>query len=213
MRQKGFAPILVILIILLVGGGVYFLSKQQSRKFFIPTSTVAPTIAAVPTVTPIYLPTPNATLDPTMAWTSFTSSKYKYSLRYPSSLFKYNKGNSYDLWVNTSEDILGENNVSLSVGMVSGPGIDSLDAYISSNPLLSSNSTKVRVDIDGVSGYKIRHIGMGGANITYTSYVIEGMVFKNGVVYKLAMASKSEDLINKYSSIFDQILSTFKFTN
>ena len=72
MKQKGFAPIIIIVLVAIVASGVYFLGTKNILK--LPTSFSLPTISPSPTPTP----------DPTANWKTYTNYEYGYSVKYPS---------------------------------------------------------------------------------------------------------------------------------
>ena len=73
MKQKGFAPIIIILVIALIGAGAYFLGTKNILKF--PSFPLSPTLSPSPTPTP----------DPTANWKTYTANEFTF--KYPVNWF------------------------------------------------------------------------------------------------------------------------------
>lgn len=70
-KQKGLAPIIIIVLIALTAIGVYFLGTKNILE--LPTFPLSPTLSPSPTSTP----------DPTANWKIYTSSEFGFTFKYP----------------------------------------------------------------------------------------------------------------------------------
>jgi len=70
MKQKGFAPIIILVLIIALAAVGYFGYKNYWPK-----------IQKIV----VYSPAPSVTADPTTNWKTYTNTKYLYSLKYPAS--------------------------------------------------------------------------------------------------------------------------------
>jgi hypothetical protein len=87
-----------------------------------------------------------------------------------------------------------------------------LDRYLESAPDYYKNAQKTPVVIDGISGFKMVYtLIVGPAEPLTPQYVYEVLVVKNGKLYAVSMASWTKDILDSNQTLFDQILSTFKF--
>jgi hypothetical protein len=81
VRQKGFAQILVIIMLLiLVGAGAYYFGTKKESILLIPTQT--PSSIATNTPTQV-TPTTKPTTDPTANWKTYLNISANYSIKYP----------------------------------------------------------------------------------------------------------------------------------
>lgn len=83
--RSGFAPLLIILIIAILGAGIFWGYKYVSKKNAQKTITPAPYPIETPTSgsTKTPSPYPIETINPTVNWKTYTSTKYKFSFKYP----------------------------------------------------------------------------------------------------------------------------------
>ena len=76
MKQKGFAPIIIIVLIALVAAGAYVLGTKNILK--LPTFPLTPTLS------------PSSTTNPTANWKTYTSRDGSFSFKYPENLYTLN---------------------------------------------------------------------------------------------------------------------------
>jgi len=77
---KAIFRFFITLIVLFAIAGVYYLGTQ--KNIFPHKAMPSPTIAIAPSVSPTITPTP----DPTVNWSTYTNSKYAFSIKYPNNL-------------------------------------------------------------------------------------------------------------------------------
>ncbi len=198
MRQKGFAPILILIIIVLVAGGAYYFGtlKIKPKPQVIPTTvpSVKPAIN-LETSVPVTQTTIKPTTDPTANWKTFNHSTGNYQFKYPPEWSAVIDQNA------TADTLFGPNASSKS-------GLGGIEVReIETDPKDFNTLTESRIisqtkaNVNGITGYK-----------TSYSNVLNGtnFVFKNtdGLIYNIYINSSNVDDLK----IFDQILSTFKFT-
>jgi len=213
--QKGFAPLIIVIILAIVGiVAAYYFGSMKGNVLLAPTQT--PT--SVTTNAPSQItPTTKPTSDPTTNWQSYTNSKYSFSFKYPLD-YKVTAspvtGNQYNVIVdqktNTSE--AGLVPIQLSINMATNENGNSLVIttikeaeahYIKS---FSSNSV-TRKDITVANHPAISITGvLAGPGPGEGSFLHHTFVQLNKEVLIIQLGNKS------YQSVFDQILSTFKFT-
>lgn len=193
MKQKGFAQILILLVVVLVAG--YFAFQYYRLK--------NQTIASLP---PVNLPvvSPTALADPTADWQTYTNKIYNYEFKYPDNWYIIpNKDNSVDAGPNSLESLqaLGGH----------GGGVD--------NPIfiVYSNQNAITDSADGTEKVlSQKNIDVSG--IPAISYKVSGSVGFEEATIVLIKSKKLEIIyydkpFQQYQDTFDQILSTFKFTD
>jgi hypothetical protein len=193
--QKGFAPILLlvgIIVIALIGGGVYYLGTKN-------TSTPAQNqIAATPT--------PSHLKEPASNWKTYTNTQYGYSIKYPA-----NANFSEETF--TQSQFYGKSLGAIHIGIpAKNPNKESptskiVNVYIwnsSTDQPLYSAAMKHGKYID-IGNYKALYdVPLREAGPEQKIYYIQGP-------NKFYEISQDDLLPLEESSIFDQILSTFKF--
>ncbi len=221
MRQKGFIPILIVIIIALaaIAGAYYFGTKKGN---IIPTPTEAPSLVAtnLPTQT---TPTVKPTIDPTANWKTFTS-KYGYSVKYPQNYSVKTGdwtefGQSFGIQKN---DEIVIRSIEQTKPKMAGPYGDLISLklpeanpqHLSSeqwaNEKLQSTDYPAKIVTHEVVVNKIKSIQAYRADFPGILYVF---VPQNEKIYTLVHApSGIESEKADYKQTFNQILSTFKFT-
>ena len=194
MRQKGFAPILIIILVLIAIGGAYYFGTKKGN--IIPTPTQSPVTVASNAPAPI-TPTTKPTTDPTANWKTYENNVYHYSFKYPPSwavrAFQYSDNSTSDP-LKTSYLILSSEGVDKMYFSLTDPLINPTleDGYISTNKYGKP-----------ISYYKVFPNGEGPDDRSFVTFQTTGR--------------KDTITINVLSSFpipyeQDQILSTFKFT-
>jgi hypothetical protein len=80
VRQKGFAPILVILLVLIAIGGAYYLGTKKGN--ILPVSTQTP-VSVATNISTQASPTAKPSADPTASWKTYTNAEFGFSVKYP----------------------------------------------------------------------------------------------------------------------------------
>ncbi len=226
MSQKGFAPILILIIIAVLIGGylIYQNSQNQSKTIPLPT----PQLTSTPTATP-----ESTNSAETTNWKTYTNTDYGFSFQYPSSLYLFDCSKDFyevkPLYVHLSDNAKDDCNTtykaflsSINVSVVKN--FDKNKDY----PIVKlNNRTEKTMNIGGKSAIQIigtyEEVGDQGEKLssqpirTINSTVIsykENVSIK--ITYQRISSVKNNDqgfsVKPDTTGIFDQILSTFKFT-
>lgn len=214
--QKGFVTPLIIVgvvVLAIVAAGAFYLGK-------------ATTFQEVPNPLSIFQsiqPIPSSTTDGTANWKTYTNTLLGYELKYPSSLrliektsFRSMTLTDMELDESTTYPLTGENVLVESVGGQAGSTPAIYKGFLLSiRPNTSSyysyetlSSYWDKVPIDGLSAYKTEDsFESGGHKAQFINVVLEDS-YKDQ--YEL---NASFNAANKqeYFSLFNQILSTFRF--
>lgn len=158
---------------------------------------------------------PSPTPDPTSNWKTYTNNKYNYSIKYPV--------DSYKLFNTTTDTFISVNDTGMENSFQDVLPFE-IKVFPMDNTMLSINNdlfvrlggysmdflngiTPQSYVLDGVNGYVIYGINAGVSGIERQIIVI-----KNNFVYDIqSNNSYARDEV-RYKKLFDQILSTFKFT-
>lgn len=184
--SSGFAQIVFILIIVTVAiGGAYYFGTLRNKTSLV---SVVQTSTPAVSVEPVTKPTVKPTFDPMADWKIYTNTEF--SFRYPRSWSVDGKrifsvGKTIEIWASTSQDPLFNECMKL----------DSIQ---------KNDSLTVKT-FSGTSSSEM----CDPANLNKKEKWIvkpEGEGFQPGIQYLY----KVDDLVAE--KIFDQILSTFKFT-
>ncbi|MCL5783999.1 MAG: hypothetical protein M1142_01425 [Patescibacteria group bacterium] len=212
----------IILGLIVVAGSVF--AGIQIGKSQTPSQqpiVIQPTASPTQVVTnPITIPTSTTspTINPTTNWQSYTSSKYSFSFKYPLD-YKVTAspvtGNQYNVIVdqktNTSE--AGLVPIQLSINMATNesgnPLVITTIKEAETHYIKSFSSNLVtRKDITVANHPAVSITGvLAGSGPGEGSFLHYTLVQLNNEVLVIQLGNKS------YQSVFDQILSTFKFTN
>lgn len=82
MREKGFAPLIIVIMLALVGVVGYLAFQNTQLRKVLPTPTQTPSSTASITATQV-TPTVKPTADPTANWKTYLNTSSKYSIKYP----------------------------------------------------------------------------------------------------------------------------------
>lgn len=225
MREKGFTPILILVIILIiagiVGGAFYF------NKSLVKSSTQLQT--TVPTMQLAKIATGSAE---TINWKTFQNSKYGFSLKYPSSWNVDNsegmdmKGNiafgvylrnftpSAERGTNAIDKNLDKGKAQISISKNVKPSNITLEQFIDQE---ANNFRRSTGQEGNVSLLKTQLLVNNKEAVQTESPNFKGP-FPNIAIYikktetELYVINASLDYPS-YSQTFEQILSTFKFTD
>jgi len=212
--QKGLTPVLVLVIIALIGAGLfgaYYLGTQQSKSQNTQSQATL---------------TPTSQTDETASWEEYVDSKHGYSIKYPQTL-SYKQESKKEVWEMEFDNLNLRNypedeewskkdaiSISLMVRTMQNPGdLKSWLEKISTTELIGGTVGPSAVDF---TNYKIGDINAldfhTGAERIYRNVAF----YQNGNLYVFILNSTGEtgsryDYNKNAVSIFDQILSTFKF--
>jgi hypothetical protein len=204
---------LLILAVVFLGYEVYTLKKS------------VPTAADISNQTQVS-PAPTISVNPTADWKTYTNTKYDFSFNYPDTYFKYQSdmGNGVELnhyskseisTMNLPPGTLPKGTVWIETTVFSGIN-GTLDNYLI-NDSLNNQSTnffqsgdKSKISIAGLDAYEIDHLTPYGPTqeVSYTTIALS-----ENKIYSFSLHSFEPETLTGYKTTFDQILSTFRFTN
>lgn len=191
MRQKGFAPIIILLILVFVAlVGVAYLAGSKGL------------LTSKPTFVSYISPTPSPNSSPTADWKTYTNEKLAFSFKYPNGVYKVYE---YPLIV--------------SIGV---EGTGGLNFEVEKRP----NTTILTAFTQDKSRYK-EYLDLKLPTPVLKSGVINGYVEQEtifpaaayGTDMRILYFQRGSDVYlitlqpNVTETVFDQILTTFKFTN
>jgi len=202
-NSKGFAPIVVLVLIIIVGIVAYYFGTQKKKPALLITPT--PVLTTVPATNTI------------ANWKTYTNTKYGYSIMYPqtwnikSSGDPTGDGRCHD--INTSPDL---------IEISSEPMTNCIGIMDNREIMIQVVDTPWSDDYlnDKFSGIldKIEFAGQTASRFIFDdtaqqpSPLATKIVFNyRGLGYRIFVVQKQGGII--YDKSFDQILSTFKFTN
>jgi hypothetical protein len=207
VKQKGFARILIVIILAIIGiAAAYYFGTQKGNV--LPTPTQTPTSVATNSPTQI-APTVKPTVDLTANWKTYTNQSENYVVKYPPALSRLIcPGEETQLFLVTN-----------------GNGVDPVQAPTCARggryPIEIATSNKEGTALVSNSDYKVdkESVTIAGIQaIEYTSnrilpatspgeeWFIDVIFSNNGKSYDFYTRDKS------LQTTFDQMLSTFKFT-
>ena len=195
-----FRILLIIIIFIILTITTVFAS------FLIKSQNNSP--SASPSSTPPTSP-PSPTPDSTVNWKTFTSQKFNFSISYPSNYFEEADRIPGFLYLLPPKDATYLKNTGISV-KVYQPIKDTLEKYISDN--FKDTTSKETLNINSLPGYKMTSHGsknLGESIETHYFYI--ALLKKDEDIYNISLDSIDYNEYIKSSSLFDQILSTFKF--
>jgi hypothetical protein len=214
----------VLLLILLVSTGFLYYQNMNLQKQVISLKEI-PTPSVSPTILPAT--SPPGTPDPTSAWKTYTNTNYGFEFKYPFSLTEDSSegapgvsgpitnssiSNTITNVFDTSEltDRSSEN--------FDGFSIYEIDTNLITNftyaSYLNSELTAIKNSPRGVQTATIQQISLGNQSYSYidSEINIRRYFILSPDGKKLIIFSRTNNT-SVFPSIFNQILSTFKFTN
>lgn len=212
MRRNGFAPIIIILaIVALAGliGGAFYLGRQTNQPAnFFQITTPAGQTASVLTQAPATSLAPIIKTGETANWRMYVNDKYHFRMNYPSDWSVGNEEIYENIWIRRLETKEGEfPRVEMSMMVESGKISDLwLNKFREAG--INTEASELRA-IGGINGkiYETEGVGDGTAGWR-TDFVAE----KNNQIYRIYLVSDLK-YKNVYKNLFNQILSTFRFTD
>lgn len=208
MNQKGLAPIVIILIVigvLVVGGGVYWYFVRNKPVACTQEAKQCPDGSYVSRIGPNceFAPCPEAKTDETADWQTYRNKEWGYELKYPQN---WNVEENTVLittirnWIRKPDEY-------------SDPYRD-IDIIVYPEKKEWPDSARMGLDyglnigtviVDGLEGVKVRVLAERGY-----SY-IKVAVPKGELLYTIGICENIAGESNPRMTIFDQILSNFKF--
>lgn len=187
-----------VLILLLVAGGAYYLGMKNNGKPVQQTSELTSQVVSQPTQ-----PT-----DETANWKTYTDAKNGFSFKYP---------NDWDTYPFSGIMIIAPQDVVASAKKLQG-GVDGGKWMVSDLQVKQSSSTFTSDAYQSIVPSKITVGGKEGTlyTITVTKPSPLGEVGDKVLTVEVSVNGKfiQYDLLDaKYQSVFNQILSTFQFTD
>lgn len=198
VKQKGFAPTLIILIIAILGIAGYF-GYQYFKTNYVPVSQVATTTAS---------PSASPAVDITANWKTYTNSTEKFSFKYPSSWTIDVSGDKGD---DKGENIQvkltkGQAKIQIWANIV---GIGGMGQDYQGTPVIFAGTNLFKYKVVGADDKTVR-IGL-------TDQLTESLgVFQiNGKTYNFTLEypkTLDQTQASELENEFGLIISTFKFT-
>ncbi len=197
MNQKGFAPILIVILVALIAGAGGLLVYQKSKPATTPEPiTQQPSPSPIPDASPV--PTGvDETTNPDLIganWKTYTNMEFGYSLKYPSTwTYKVSSKGSGQIILLPGDKELPPSEPSFVVVTVMNSIKQPLIQGDARNVLINKKYIKIAGAVDGEQG-------------EFNGFIQTAVSHNNNSYY--INLDKME-----YRGIYDQILSTFKFTD
>jgi hypothetical protein len=196
MRQKSFIPIIIVIILAIAGiVGAYYFGSKKTNIIPVPSETPSAVATNTPTQTD---PTVKSTTDPTVEWKTYISSKYGFSFRYPDG-YKVEERVPGFMVIALLKEAVPQGGISIEARMQKPyDSLRSAEEYIKS-ALEISQEIKI-------NNWQV-YLGTGKEGMT------KGIKFRQAIAPFDTGVIEAETIeTSSYAEIFDQILSTFKFT-
>jgi hypothetical protein len=211
MKQKGFAPILILILLVLVAGGAYYFGTKNKTTPVIPISTPVTSVQSSPS------PAVQTVIDPVTGWKKYENPKYKYSFSFPS---------NFNLSAESVDHLSINNNLPPDPNCKVGGcflGTQKLQIYFDSssqNYLSFDEYAKKQRDFAlniNNDQSEIVQISKFGTKVKYFEGSTEGynnnyLFNLNDINFSITVVFPSKQDVPIYRSEADQILSTFQFT-
>ena len=207
MKQKGFAPIIILLVITVIGGVGYFAYIKGYLNYFIPKSNFNS------------IPIPPPSSDLTANWKTYTNTKYGYTIEYPSNYFvgfydvisgNFNAATGAEHQLDMLPPTKDVFNNFLQIQVVNLKEVVNNNYKESKNHFQTTSiSDLVNSKFAGYSDYEYSFTGQALETIGWGGVVTKG-------TYKVIFFQKDGNIYSIYlkdSDSFNKILSTFKFAD
>lgn len=213
MKKHGNLLVIVLLAITILAlsvAGYFFLQNQQLKNSF-ESSRLEASPSGSFQVPP----------DQTANWKTYQDKNFGIYLKYPDGIFKYQDPEITDLMVYTSRPVggngpkfLGPNDLWLEAHLNKFASLNNASGllnFINSNPELAK-AEKAQTTVNGDPAYKLYyHLQTAAAgNYSVTEYIDQAMILHNTSIYTVNLSSWNKQMLDQSSTLFDQILSTFK---
>ncbi len=190
-KKSNFLVILLstlLIISVAIAGFFAFQTQKLVKELTLLRTEPTPMATVEPTTEPVATDS-SMTIDPTAGWKTYTNTMYGFSFKYPSDKFLTNNLTDDDMYFDTNKNggspmELGSNDIWLNIHV--SKITESDKAF--PKEFIQVNSTQ------NISAYQTQKI-------------------INNNLYKINMSSFSSNTIKNNEALFDQILSTFKFSN
>lgn len=211
LAQAGFVPVIIVLVVLIGFVGVYYLGRLNPKKE-VSNPTSSPVATVIDTSKPT-VPTTKPTTDPMANWKTYKNNKF--SFKYLNDWDVYApqiEGNALSLYIGPQEIINEIKTLFGRGGFGGGKSLTFTISEVDNMPVYQS---------DEFQNVTIRKTQVGGANTTkFETNVIQDMQgFNKGDKIETNVIPLADKYVvislldYQYKNIYDQILSTFKFTN
>ena len=150
----------------------------------VPTTGIIPTEVTTPTAVP--------TVDPTVGWKTYTNPRFNFTFKYPDDYFKYTGD------MQSEVDLLPSQGTGEAAGTPMGLTLGDVwftITYKSADPNQKDQAKQI--------------VTLGGPQ-PVSSFQVQ-RVYQNNV-YTIELSAFNQKTLTENESLFDQILSTFKFT-
>lgn len=187
--QKGLAPILIVLLIALGIGGYFIYSNESNHR----SQTIQPSPRSI---------------DETMNWKTYTSKNEPFTFKYPNNwVLREDPPNADMKTVVVQTGPFDDNYQSVLVSVINNPNNLSIEDYVKEGLTDSSLFTFTFTDII-IGGFHGKHTPLvsGGTHDDEGAFVK-----KENKIYEIRWPGWRGKNINS-PDIYNQILSTFKFT-
>jgi len=222
--------VLILFILIILGGGTYYLgvAKQQSimqKNNKVVTATVTPSETPISSLTPIPSSSSNPTLtsapttDPTINWKTYANTKYEFSFKYPPNFFVDEQDNQDP---GAEIDSIFVTNFSSSDLFSSPPRKNPSDSDVFQMNIYYDR----RINTDLQTEKSLNYRDTSVLHNTFSDYSVGGepgfkfvqtatlstvfgvITVHNHKVFSFSLRNETPE----FNRTFDQILSTFKFT-
>ena len=212
MGQKGFVFLPIILIIAILGVAGYFAYQHGQLQ----TSNENATSPSTPIISNIS--SSIATTEPVENWKTYTSSKNNYSIKYPSILQAEFGDNKTDPYATEFSLLLKEPATSNSLQLIVYKK-GNFDKSLSDLVLDNYNQNKDHFQTTKISDLKhSKFSGISDYEYTFTGRALHTIDWAGAAddesTWKVIFLEKNNKIYSLYirgDSVFDQVLSTFKF--
>lgn len=210
-KQKGFAPVLILVGILVLGmvaGGAYYFGKSQVSK-------PQPQNPVIASQIPQPVSSPSASPDETASWKTYTNNNFTFSIKYPVGILPYteNRIDTKDNLFLRLSDLNSERQASVNFYIQVYKNNDSLEKY--DEKQFESSSDKNSLLVGGDKGFLYYHdpIAPNGLPEVPVVFSYDFFIKHAGAFYQISLnTERGEDFLKMKRDLFNQILSTFRFT-
>jgi len=193
--QKGFAPILILVgVLVLIAGGVYYLGIKKA-----PVQQVQNPMVTFQTAQAT--PTPS-TSDQTVNWKTYTNNENNYSFKYPQTWQLEQEGTTIRIFDPKSKYSESFSFITYSPVSPKKLSLLSIEDFVKQQQDNIPYLQFTPITIGGIEGKRTTDIP--GADVYDTVFVKRG-----STIYKIELSNEGASITK---DTFDQILSTFKFT-
>lgn len=217
--KKWIVPSLIVILLLLIGIAGFITYKCYQLK----KETVTPT---QPTTQETTTPTP--TTDPAENWETYTNTEYDYLIKYPSDVELFEGSGGVERLQETILNLFGPKHIEnseysdgfgITVAVVKNPNNKTPDQFAQEyyqqakenidNKILEGDISKCKVEStvkDDIIGSRFTHCTQspGSGIVDISEWYV-----KNNMTYQIYAVLQNEN----YLTVFNQILSTLKFTD